>query len=69
MGEVYRVRDRRLNRDVAAKAPVARFGITLPSDRTLAVETAAAARQAARPSIVVVQNWFEELNAKLPAKP
>ena len=53
----------------AAKAPVARFGITLPSDRPLAVETAAAARQAARPSVVVVQNWFEELNAKLPATP
>ena len=69
MGEVYRARDWWLNRDVAAKAPVARFGITLPSDRPLAVETAAAARQAARPSVVVVQNWFEELNAKLPATP
>jgi hypothetical protein len=27
---------------------------------------AAAARQAGRPGIIVVQNWFQELKAKLP---
>ena len=82
MGEVYRARDTRLGRDVAIK--ILPVGFASDPERLARFEREAhvlaslnhphiaqiknVTQQAAAPQLVVILNWFEELNRLLPAK-
>jgi hypothetical protein len=44
-------------------------GSLWPGGRFLMTKSLTAADTASRPSIVVVQNWFAELKARMPARP
>ena len=72
MGEVYRARDTKLNRDVAIKPALERtHDITRDGKQFIGVVGAGsntASGASAAPRFQVVLNWFEELKARVPTK-
>ena len=61
MGEVYRARDSKLTRDVAIEVLWPAYDISPDGQRFLMMKSDAAAT-----SIVVVQDWSEELKMRVP---
>jgi serine/threonine protein kinase len=70
MGEVYRARDTRLDRSVALKVSKEAFSDRFEREARAVATRVLATRDlaAAPPKLAIVENFFEELRARVPVK-